>query len=409
MIGAGACGILASLALHRQGEAVLLVDATGLAAGQTGHCHGYLHRGFIYNRPALHEVRALNEGHAWWCDRQSGSESASESIIAFDDEHALRVATAEWAHVGLPEPRTLSGSNFAVSKYAMRVPEHSIVPTDVLRRLWEGTPSVPKTILARVEQFNAGDEHQRPRSASTAVLRTGRNTVNVAARRWLIAAGAGAPMLLAGTAPSPPVENRLSFMIVVETQARLPKAFCIRSPSAQGLFGCARPATGGRTKFLISDYFSASLEVDTSLVRAMWLRHIAEVITAELPELWNDPTARWGIYKAAKSQARRRANGAIPSGVIAKIASDCHLIESGKLTTAPVFVNTLLHTLATANSRGDALKGATSPDVDLLDMAKPLKWAPEQWTHIPLVDRDTLFYPDVRAVDRHSGTRGRSS
>lgn len=60
VVGAGVTGLLVTERLRRSGVPVLLVEQRGLGAGQTGHCHGYLHRGYIYH--AARRVSAERPG-----------------------------------------------------------------------------------------------------------------------------------------------------------------------------------------------------------------------------------------------------------------------------------------------------------------------------------------------------------
>lgn len=48
--GAGAAGILLAAELTGNGFHCTIVEPTGIAAQQSGHSHGYLHKGYIYIR-----------------------------------------------------------------------------------------------------------------------------------------------------------------------------------------------------------------------------------------------------------------------------------------------------------------------------------------------------------------------
>ncbi|MBN9131739.1 MAG: FAD-binding oxidoreductase [Paenarthrobacter ureafaciens] len=377
IVGAGVSGILLSLHLANRGENVLLVDQQGLGGGQTGHCHGYIHRGYIYERITKAEIELLARGAAWWEAAVGHSlDERFRSVLGFDTHEVKDSVTMSWADAGLATGEA-APNPFSYEQSAMTVDEWSMTPVQVLEREWNKQPLKPSTVTARIAQLQPHD------GGATAIAQTPQGNFSLTGDRWIITAGTESTSLIPRGSPSSVLGSRMSFMVVARSQSLYPDTFCLRTSAARGMFGCSRELRGQRYS-LISNYVSFGRDVDHGIARWSWLQDIQHTLARSLPHLWEDPEALWGVYRAPKAEVND-GSMAVPSGTAWETSNQVYIFSPGKLTTAPALVEDFIGKLPLHEGT------PASNDGESLGRYSPLSWLPELWTQIPLVSRFALF------------------
>lgn len=296
VVGGGISGLLVADRLRRDGVPTLLVEQSALAAGQTAHCHGYLHRGYIYRQLDAAQHAALRAGADWWddlFDRTGHPALSRTSVIGMHGDRQRDETTARWRRHGMAYERTDPHPLLRRLTATYLVPEATVAPTDALRTATATTGRSP-ALHGRVVRLHA----RADTVTAVDVLTTG-GPLTISAMQFVLAAGAGLERLLAPSGRHTVLRRRLSFMLVCHTELPLPPAFCLPADEAQGLFVASRPAGSGR-RYLMSTFVNFWPNERNVLARALWLQGIGRVLAEHVPELWHDPHARWGLYPAER-------------------------------------------------------------------------------------------------------------
>ncbi|WP_327233990.1 FAD-dependent oxidoreductase [Streptomyces sp. NBC_01317] len=251
--GAGMAGILTALGLTARGARVLLVEERRLGGGQSGQSHGYLHRGYAFgpNEPRLPLLFDRARDH--WLALTAGlAPVTAGSVVSFSNPNALRRAQEHWQASGLPvrpvEPPPWLGDGF-ISSFRSEEETYDFGP--VLRRLGERTAS-SGIDLARGSISRTADE---PGGVLCELVRPDGLTETIASRAVVVAAGAGAPGILARSGLPPVVRCRKSFMLVL--RGNLPVISAVFPEREEhGLFVAGRTGHEGGTTWLVSDFQS---------------------------------------------------------------------------------------------------------------------------------------------------------
>jgi glycine/D-amino acid oxidase-like deaminating enzyme len=379
IVGGGATGIIIAEMLEDRGVSALLVEQQGLAGGQTAHCHGYLHRGYAYRRLSARERGELNEGADWWEGRaaRSGSQdaiSSPASVIAYPTREEARRAWRSWAAAGAVDGvRAMSAPGIAGVQAAFTVPERTIVPRSVLR-----LPGSSQEVLIGQAITVIADG---PDISAIDVVASGHVT-RISAVSYVLAAGLGIPVLVVGGATS--FRERVSFMLVCETSAEIPHAFCLPSDEAQGLFAVSRARPGHRA-FLLSNFASFLPSGDYGVAMAFWLRGMGRLLARFVPMIWDDDHAAWGIYAASKLESAG-PRAWVPGGAVTTCGwRNGVVVAPGKLVLAPVYARRAVSLI-------EGMLGS-------LTVAKPGRrrvqpadaWASEDWERVGKVSRRQLI------------------
>ena len=394
VVGAGATGLLVAERLRHHAVPVLLVERQGLAAGQTGHCHGYLHRGYIYRRLTAAQRDALNRAADWWTRSLAGTDAvmATRSVVAFTDEAERDRTRRAWDRFGMPyEKAPPHGLARTVAAYS--VPETTISPQramPVTTRLAASTPA----LSGRAVRLRQAEGHL------TAVeVLTAHGTVTVDGTAFVIAAGLGTPALLGSRTQTLGARTRLSYMLVCWSRQDLPPAFCLPADRTQGLFVASRPCDTERA-YLISTFVSFWPSLEDGDARRSWLRAASRVLAEYLPDLWNDREARWGLYAARKIEVSGGRGNGVPEGGAFTLGWDNAVaVLPGKLVLAPLYATECLRLLSKTIglSPPTRLEPAARPATNAAAAGpgapgRPTEdWAAEDWTMVPRFTRSELF------------------
>lgn len=251
--GAGMAGLLTATALARRGAHVVLVEPSRAGAGQSGQSHGYLHQGYAYG-PAEPRLPALLAGaRTHWQELLARIPPVTaDSTIAFFGPEAVRRAERYWRESGLtvcprPTPGWLTGA--PVACFGSAEPTYNV--GDVLRGLGAQAGSagveVRKGTVERIEEYGDG--------VNAEITGPDGGTAVVRARAAVLAAGAGAPGLLARSGLPAAVQLRKAFMLVL--RGHLPPVSALFPERGKhGLFLASRVGDDGRATWLVSDFQS---------------------------------------------------------------------------------------------------------------------------------------------------------
>jgi hypothetical protein len=385
VVGGGATGILTAIYLRDKGEAVLLLESRSLCSGQTGKCHGWIHRGSVFPDASQRDVEDLQKGASAW--RSLATSSGDEPFTPEAVVAGVGSRTRRQVEQACPEARSGAADDSdlpelqAVS-WKIRTAESAIVPRDVLRAALARAEVVPR----RAEALGFVGGPGVARRAETLVVRgpEGR-LVGIKARGYVLAAAWGVPKILANQGDCS--TRRLSFMLVARSPHLFGRPFAIPERRSLGVFGVPRSA-GNSRYLLISNFISYSVRTDLEHALDTWLSGIEPVLRSNLPGVWRDQDARWGVYPAIKTEPAREQTLGVPqmrrvetgySNVVAGL--------TGKLTLAPMLAGQLsAEVLRQSRDEPANTGGRLSPDA-----LPAADWSPEEWEITPLCRRATLF------------------
>ncbi|MFH9725967.1 FAD-dependent oxidoreductase [Streptomyces sp. NPDC017254] len=390
VVGAGVTGLLVTERLRQRGVPVLLVEQRGLGAGQTGHCHGYLHRGYIYRRLGAPQQSVLDGCAEWWSRRLAGAGGdafvGEESVIGFTGAGEREETLAAWTSLGMPW-KEVGAPGLAGTVGTFAVPEATVSPRAAVRAVAGIAASTPgvrgRAVLPRLSG----------RAVSALEILTDEGTLTVSAPAYVLAAGLGTPGLLGPWARALGMRTRLSYMLVCRSGRDLPGAFCLPEDSAQGLFVASRPAGRDRV-YLMSTFVNFWPSAEDEDARRSWLGAVSRVLATHVPGLWDDPDARWGLYPAGKIEVDVPDDGGLPEGGVLDVGWDNAVaVLPGKFVLAPLYADRCLDRLARLTDldrlRDPSPAAAGSP----LGPYGPgeSSWAAEDWEMTPLFSRAALF------------------
>jgi hypothetical protein len=377
VVGGGATGLLTALELDQRGIPAVVIEQGFLCSGQTGQCHGWLHRGTVFPDASAADVSELDRGARRWARLAPRSGAAITCQLAGVHEETRTSVIAAWDRLGLGhQSATVLGGG---PRWLVEGPELAIVPRDVLKRIL-----VDSTVALRCAR--AIELRQRAGTDAAGQLRVvaGDRVLHLSADAFVVAGGTGLDALLPDLSG---LLRRLSFMLVIRSAAVGEKGIAIPEQEALGLF--AVPRTDGDRRFLlVSNFMSYSPATELRHVRTSWLRGIGATFSRFLPELWQADDARWGVYGAIKIEpARDLALGVPRAQLLPTRYANVVAGVPGKLTVAPLLAERLAAAVApfAARSRQAQAADALPPELP------PAVWGPEEWQVTPLVRRETLF------------------
>lgn len=335
VIGAGISGIVAASQLTQRGRRVALVDATGICAAQSGHAHGYLHRGYIYGDHDDELIQLLPSALECWDDLLAATQvqvDPSPGYIAFTNPFHSTVAARRWREHGLDVSPAMVPAGMGSVCNAYETPEVSVDVPLVLGTLATQNLRSALWIHAHAERVL--------RVGGTVVgvlVDTGAARVVLQAGSYLLAAGEGTGSLLTGITErqSPAGIARLSYMLVCRGPSVPAFSASLPENESAGLFTVRREPTSGDAVLLVSDFVSFDSAEDSHVSRALWLRGIWPRLLRVLPGL-GDASTRWGLYAAPKYEASR-PSASVPLPRAESFGLDNLLsLAPTKLTLAPL-------------------------------------------------------------------------
>jgi hypothetical protein len=386
VIGAGAAGVLAASALSRRGFEVTLIDQRGLAAEQSNHSHGYMHRGHIYQNPARELVDELSRGADRWRDELTAVDVEPlnrSAVVGFIHEHNAQVAAEAWRDAGL---------QFDVAPAVPGV-NHDALPFcyDTREQTYDFTP------WFEVAKTRHLQEVRTARAAATRLHCVGRDIVGVEvdigdrtlilrSRFVVLTAGTGNLDLVrtAATIRGRAI-NRLSFMLVLAAHGLPQLSLVSPENGTYGLFMVSRH-TDSMDYWLVSNFVSYSDVYCSRNAAALWVRGVTRLMKSYTFALANAYTPKWAIYPAAKGELRKNRN-----------QIDKHIIESyhfnnlcvaapTKLTLAPLLADDIAAYVEQRIIRAPRRTRHERLDNEVLDVI------PETWSSQTLLSNAALHH-----------------
>jgi glycine/D-amino acid oxidase-like deaminating enzyme len=387
VVGAGVTGLLAALELDSRGIAVLVIERGGVCSGQTGQCHGWLHRGAVFPDAGPQHCEQLDRGARQWetiIKRARDPGPLIDCYVGGLHERTLESVAGVWRRLGLTYQRSDSGGTACA--WMVHGPESAIVPLVALRAVLAESG----VALRNAEAIGIVSSSRTTR-AEALLVRAGERIVRLSADAFILANGAGIGTILSDPTLSHSITRRLSFMLVVRSSAVCERGFAIPEQEALGLFGVSRLDARDRY-LLLSNFLSYSAVAGIGYSQTNWLRGIRPTIERFLPDIWSAEDALWGVYPAFKVEPTRRlALGVASMSVVPTTFDNVVAGVPGKLVLAPLLAEQL----------ADAVTPYTPPrpepgvprwlTTERLGALPPAWWGPEEWEVVPLVRRSTLF------------------
>ncbi|MEO3755207.1 FAD-dependent oxidoreductase [Streptomyces sp. B6B3] len=391
--GGGVTALLTALELERRQISTLVVEQESLCSGQTGKCHGWLHRGAVFPDAEAEDVDQLDRGARRWdriVRRAPGHHTLVGCRVGGVHERTHDVITGTWDRLGLE----YRGSDDVVAgpfRWLLSGPESAIRPLDVLR-----DTLAPSSVTLRSGRAVSLVPDRPGTRAASLVVRAGQRTLRIRADSFVLANGEGLTAALPDARISSRVTRRLSFMLVVRSNAVGATGLAVPEQEALGLFAVPRTRDQERGRYLlISNFISYAPSADATLSRSHWLAGIRCVIRRFLPDVWHDDDALWGIYPAVKVEPRRDLALGVSNMAVLPTSFDNVLVGlPGKLVLAPLLAERLADAVL-PHARSCDGRSAPAPCSDgALSLLPAARWGPEEWEVTPLLRRDTLFQGD---------------
>jgi hypothetical protein len=336
--GGGIAGLLVAKNLSDLGYRCMLLESTAVASEQSGHSHGYLHRGYIYldSEALVRELRGAKEA---WSDLISDqrSQHTNCSYIGFENRQVAVQASQTWNNCGLvinnlPSkrwPKSLMASNLSV---VCRTDEQSFNIPQLLENLLPHLRSV-HLITGSVERLSTGDSVDR-----CADIMVDGKPRRVRARFVILAAGTGNSRILSNTIGrfrSLPT-TRTSFMMVIRGSALQPLSLILPEHQFYGLFLVSR-RTKDDVVWLISNYLSyGGLCDERGTAGRTWATATLRTLDLIFPHL-RRKRLLWGQYAAPKAEFRRDPEKLPGNTAIEKLGFENVLaLWPTKLTLGPI-------------------------------------------------------------------------
>ncbi|HEX6097771.1 MAG TPA: FAD-dependent oxidoreductase [Thermoanaerobaculia bacterium] len=380
--GAGGMGVLTAAALDDLGYSCALVDPVGIAAEQTGHSHGYLHRGYIYLRAEEKLVSNLrNARDLWDAVIDPADVVSSSSLVGFSDTVAQSAAVRSWEAAGLPvvpaEPLDLPAQiRRPAVRHLYRTDEPVVLAGQLLKRRRDACRHVVD-FPGRVQRLQL-----KRATCVGAVIDMDGQPVSIRARHVVLCAGAGNAAILNNTMGIYRAASalRTSFMLVMKGLALQPLSLILPETQFYGLFMASR-RQGAIGVWLASNFVSYGGVVRATTPAGMrWardmIRKVEKVFDVSVGSL------QYGVYAGVKAEYRRDPermpeDKAVETFGIQKLSA----LWPTKLTLAPA----LAASLARQIDRELKEPRCTAPSLSRLRLRR------ERWEATPCFDRSALF------------------
>ncbi len=370
VIGAGVTGTLTAMHLVHAGYSVMLVDQRGFAAEQSGHSHGYLHRGYIYRSGEERLISHLTAGADAW--RQLLDSFGCDPI----NEEAYI-----WNSVGLPvvredyPPAGLRAHQLdAVFRSREATYDFTAFFDAVASRQAAGV-----TLKAQVARLTS---HRG--QVTGAIVHADGHKLRLVAGAVVLAAGAGNARIAETAVRFRGRSMVRSSLMVVMAHSRLPALSAVMPGNeTHGLFLVSRQRRSD-TVWLVSNFVSfAGARPDTTLTD-LWLSGLVEKLGSFCTGV-REPDVLWGVYEAPKAELRSQP-GVVEAHAMERYGtSNMFVLAPTKLTLAPLLAAEAA--AGVADAIGDP--GPQRHEADSL--GSPLTVCEERWRSVRLRSRDRFF------------------
>jgi glycine/D-amino acid oxidase-like deaminating enzyme len=367
VVGAGASGLTSASLLVERGLSVSVVDHRGVGAGQSGHHHGLVHRGYLYVGAPREFVDALARGRAAWDRWLDGAVPASEqTYAAFWDRWQARQAMRWWHDVGLSadlvEPPIWMRSPLAVFATGEKAFDFTSVWHHMLQAVGSDRTVTGEVVELQTKAQRVVGARIRLPDGSLVVARAG---------RYLIAAGCGIESLIRSSGKlSRRLVNRRSFMLLLSA-ANLPLVTMLTPEATHtGLFTGARRGPNENT-WLVGDHVSHAGVESVASSEASWARATIMNLRSST-YLLDQPGVHVGVYTAPKAELRVAPRRIGQWSIDSYDLTNCLVATPTKLTFAAAMAEETVEALLRAEANGvrsglPPLRGA------------PLAVVPERW------------------------------
>lgn len=389
VVGGGVTGVLTALELQARGLRVTVVDRAGLGAEQSGHSHGYLHRGYIYRAGEEALVSHLGDGASRWGGllEDLGCNPVAESaFVCFANELTARAAASAWTSVGLPVERTdapVPGLRSSQLDAVFRTAEATFDFVEFFRAVSSGN-RLGQTLLGNVKRLE-----RRGDRVTGAVVEIAGALTRMRARSVILAAGTdNARLAETAVRYRGRASVRASLMVVIANPQLPPLSTVMPGNETHGLFLVSR-RRDDHTVWLASNFVSFAEQRPSSTLSDLWLGGIVEKLATFCTGVRTAETL-WGVYEAPKAELRA-APGVVGAHALERYGlSNLLVLAPTKLTLAP-----LLARDAAIAILSDGLAPAASREGPR-PLGPELPVCPERWSQTPLYPRDQFFGTDGR-------------
>jgi glycine/D-amino acid oxidase-like deaminating enzyme len=335
IVGGGVTGLLTGIGLAAAGVDVTVAEAGRPGDGQSGACHGYLHRGYAYGPNEAGLSGLLRTAHGYWRPLVDGfSPVTSSSTVLFGTHEAARTSVRRWRGEDLAVSAvTRPGWAGPASRYCYATPE----PTYDMARL---VARLTATALGRGLRLVTGAHVSRlvPVGRRTAVDAVATSGVDLSGP-WdvvVLAAGDGSRDLL-DDGPVSPV-NRAAYMLVL--RGRLPPVSAVfPERDRHGLFiASRRDGTDPWATWLVSTFhsFDAASVSSSDDLFDWWVRAVLRCLRAVLSGDTFAGIETVAGYRTLKSGLRPERGTVAGNGCAVVPDRNLVITVPSKLTLAPV-------------------------------------------------------------------------
>lgn len=385
VIGSGAMGLLTAHMLREAGASVLVLGDSNPGSGQSSHCHGYMHRGYIYRDLRTETAQLLHASNIWWSEALDASSPAittKASAVIFHSRKGNHAAVRTWRDLAMPFEHFHCTDIFPWSFRGYLVPERAVTPVIALKEVILPRSGRLPYIHGKAIRLNTDGR----RATSVTAIIDGQLS-QVHARHYVVNAGLGTLDLVPMARIS--LQARVSFMLVCQTMKDLPYAFCMPDDDTHGLFAVSRDTKDGRI-FLLSNFVSFWPGPNVDIACSRWLAGMARILSRYIPLLWNDPDATWGTYVAPKAELiQSRSRGVPEGGVLPTLMENVTAAVPGKYVLSPIYAKRTVAAVREALASTSVKPRMRLPFIprNLASMS----WAPEDWTTSKMMPRDELL------------------
>lgn len=338
IVGGGVAGLFTAIGLASSGVDVALVEAEQPGHGQSGACHGYLHRGFAYGPREAGLSEQLQLAQEYWKPVVANIEPVtSSSTVLFRSAAEAEAGRRRWSSQGLAAERVPTPDWSAEPmRHCFRTDEPTYDTALLLNVLEAAVRELGVRIVTglRAVGFRSTAEGVAVEFEPTGVAVL--PDLPVLWEAVVLAAGQGLHRLV-GTEPTSPVGVRSSHMLVLGGD--LPQVSAVfPEQDRHGLFLASRADTvRRRTTWLLSTFHSFDPASATSdELFQWWARHVLTTLAFVVDEGVFAAIDQIGGYRATKSGLRPATGTVALSGSYVLPGQRVVVAAPSKLTLAPV-------------------------------------------------------------------------
>ena len=305
IVGAGVTGMLIALSAAQGGWTCTVIDNEGVAARQSGHSHGYVHRGYAYLDAPKSFIESLSRSRLQWdsiIESTGVAPICREGHIGFHSPYVADRAARNWRRRGLAVRRAASVPRFRTNVTTWFLTDEPAYDfTSVLAELRRGLPASIRIVKAQAMHCETS------RTGAVTALRThvsGVGPWSFRAQAYVLAAGTGNSDIsdqsfgFKGRGIT-----RRSFMLVVDSPGLPLSSAILPGPESAGLFIVPRLRDDGRVVWLVSDFVSTGAQRAVGAEALGWFLGVTRTLQ-HTTDVLEDPSSRLGGYVAPKAELR---------------------------------------------------------------------------------------------------------